>query len=193
VCNSSNINGFARWGCECRCILFHGIVSLWSATIASMRSVVHGCRESHHLHRTLTVVNRTGSSLFFFESERHRIDSGCFKLFPDVEASCSVPFYVADAAGSSFSPPILLSQTARYHCKIQSRSGFTYAAIADVVIGAAEAQVTCTTSSCISVTNPLAHSLCALSLSDDNSAARFICEIPPSASAQENHTFYLPA
>lgn len=167
-------------------------VELWSATTAALSSVTAGCSDSSHHCRILSIINRTGSPLYFFDVDRQRIDSGCFKLFDGVEASSTVEFFLADVADTSFVPPLLLLQTERYYCTACTAGGRTLAAVVDVVIDAAEARVTCTISSCITVTNHLPQSLCAIALSDSGAAARLLCEIPPCASAEGGCPYYLP-
>ncbi len=166
-------------------------MALWSASTAVIESVSLGCNESTHNRRTLKVINKTGSSLYFFDPDRQRIDAGCFKLFMDLETSSVVPFYIADVAHSSFDPPLMLLQAERYYSLVRCENGFAYAAVVDVVIDAAEARVTCTISSCISVTNLLPRHLCLIALSDD-CTTRFICEIPSCTFSDGSNPHFLP-
>jgi hypothetical protein len=167
-------------------------MALWSATKSVIESVSLGCVGSHHLRCTLKVVNRTGSSLYFFDPDRQRIDSGCFKVFQDLDASSVVPFFVADIAHSSFEPPLSLTQTGQYYSWVDCDNGFMHAAVVDVAIDTTEAQVTCTISSCISVSNLLPQPLCLIALPKDMSTARFICEVPASSSSLTLKPHFVP-
>jgi hypothetical protein len=167
-------------------------MALWCSATSAIQSVLRGCNESKHARRTLNIINRTGSPLYFFDPDRQRIDAGCFRIFVEIEASSAVPFYVADVPHSCFSPPLMLFQAERYYSVVHCENGLAYAAVVDVVIDAAEARVTCTISSCVSVSNLLQQPLCVLAIPDDSSAARFVCEIPSCVDSESPHSQFLP-